>query len=466
MTLAATVTASGISAPTYSDVLSSLQASYQSIYGSDVYLGPDSQDGQFLAILAQAISDVNAAAIAVYNAFSPATAQGAGLSSVVKINGIVRQAATNSQATVTLVGQAGTTILNGVVADTGKNKWNLPPAVTIPVGGSINVLATAQVAGAIAAAPGTITTISTPTLGWQSVTNAAAAAIGVAVETDAQLRVRQSISTALPSLSVLEGITGAVANLPGVLQVKSYENDTSSVDANGVPDHSISLVVEGGDPVAIATTIAKKKTPGTGTYGNTTETILDANGVPSIISFFTPIQVPIVVSLSIKALPGYLSSTGTALVNAIVEYVNSVPIGGGNATGVEVDAMFQAIKSIPFSDTFRTLVITIRLGRTGVATGGSAYNLVDTTKSWPADMWAPVAGRHDYFLLFTTGLNVGSIIPILSNTGTQLNFGQLVHAVQAGDQYEISGQDINPDMPLAFNELPTCLAASVALTVT
>jgi hypothetical protein len=58
-TLSAQVTSAGISAPAYSDILLSLQASFRAIYGSDAYLEADSQDGQFLAIMAQAINDCN-----------------------------------------------------------------------------------------------------------------------------------------------------------------------------------------------------------------------------------------------------------------------------------------------------------------------------------------------------------------------------------------------------------------------
>ena len=76
-TTAPTIDATGITAPSYADVLAFIQAKYQAIYGADIYLGNDSQDGQFLGVIAQAISDANSVAVAVYNAFSPATAQGA-----------------------------------------------------------------------------------------------------------------------------------------------------------------------------------------------------------------------------------------------------------------------------------------------------------------------------------------------------------------------------------------------------
>ena len=173
-TTAPTISAAGISAPAYADVLAFLQAQYQLIYGADVYLGPDSQDGQFLAIIAAAINDANAVAILIYNSFAPSTASGAALSNQVAINGLQRLVPTNSTADLLITGQAGATIANGSVTDANGNTWNLPASVVIPVGGSITVTATCAVQGAIAAPAATITQIATPTLGWQTVTNVGA----------------------------------------------------------------------------------------------------------------------------------------------------------------------------------------------------------------------------------------------------------------------------------------------------
>ncbi len=53
-TLAPQITAAGITSPDYSDILAELQDGYYSIYGSDAVLTSDSQDGQLLAIFAQA----------------------------------------------------------------------------------------------------------------------------------------------------------------------------------------------------------------------------------------------------------------------------------------------------------------------------------------------------------------------------------------------------------------------------
>lgn len=351
-TLAPTISATGITAPSFADIFASLQASYQGIFGSDVVLDPSSQDGQFLAVIAQAQNDSNAATIAVYNAFSPATAQGAGLSSVVKINGIERETPSNSTAPMNIVGQTGTEIVDGVINDGFGNQWALPALVEIPDAGEIAVTATCGTAGAITAAENTITQIANPQFGWQSATNTAAATVGAPVETDATLRIRQSQSTAIPSLSVLDGILGAVGDLPGVQRFTAYENDTSIPDANGVPGHSIAVVVEGGDITQICNTIALKKTPGTGTYGTTSQVVVDSAGVSNTISFFIPTQERILVGLTIKALQGYLSTTGIAIQNALAVYVAALPIGAE----VDINGLVAAATLPGLSSTYKIVV--------------------------------------------------------------------------------------------------------------
>lgn len=318
---------SGLHYPDYPTVLSYLQGEYRTIYGADTYLEADSQDGQWVAILALAMFDSMQVAAAVYNSFSPLTAQKDALSRNVKINGIARLVASYSTADLTIVGQAGTIILNGQAKDTLDQKWNLPASVTIPVGGSIVVTATAAEVGAVSAAAGTINKIATPTLGWQTVNNVAAATMGDPVETDAELRRRQAQSTMIPSLSVMEGIVGAVASLAGVNRYRGYENDTNTTNADGVPAHAISLVVEGGTTQAIAEAIAAKKTPGTATYGTTSYTTYDQYGVPNVINFFRPASATISIEVSLTARTGYLSTTADAIKAALVAYVGDLLIG-------------------------------------------------------------------------------------------------------------------------------------------
>ena len=214
--VAATIDSTGVHAPTFNDIVSYFVNQYQLIFGSDSYLTSDSQDYQLINVYAAALNDVNTSIINAYNSFRPTYAQGAGLSSVVQINGIQRLVASNSEATVTIVGQADAEIYNGIVADTLGNQYNLPTYIKIPTGGSINVLATALELGSIYSAYNTITNIVTPTKGWQSVNNAAASTPGNKVETDGQLRARQRVSTSYGSTSTLIAIYEKLLNTVGI----------------------------------------------------------------------------------------------------------------------------------------------------------------------------------------------------------------------------------------------------------
>lgn len=329
LTLAAAVTATGITIPPYADIYESLQASFKLIYGTDAYLDPDSQDGQLLAVFARAVHDGNRAAVAVYNSFSPATAQGVQLDNSVALNGIQRKVSTPSQANVLISGVVGTQIAQGIITDAlNTYTWLLPAAITIPVSGQILVTATLSVAGAVEAAAGTLTSILTPTLGWQSVTNPTPAAPGAAVEVDAQLRKRQARSTALPSRTVLAGILGAVQAVEGVTEAAVYENDSNAVDGNGLPPHSISVVALGGAPEDVALAIAVKKTPGAGTYGTTAVPVTDAGtGLVSIITYFVPTPVAISVQITWEPLAGFTTAVRQQVADAVAAYINNLPIG-------------------------------------------------------------------------------------------------------------------------------------------
>jgi uncharacterized phage protein gp47/JayE len=325
-TLGATIDANGITAPAYEDILASLQTSYMQIYGSDVDLAADSQDGQWIAIQAQAIFEANQAVIAAYLSYSPTYAQGVGLSSVVKINGIRRLVPSPSTVELLLVGRAGKTIANGVVADEFNNLWDLPPTVEIPVAGQVNVTATAEEVGAIQAAPGTVTAIQTLMPGWDSATNPDSAAPGAPVEDDATLRQRQTYSTALPAITPRESILGNVLNAAGVQRAQVWENDTDQTDANGIPSHSVSVVVEGGTDTDIATIIARTKNVGCGTYGDTSIVVYDSHGAPNTINFFYLTLIPIYVVVTIRPRSTYVDVSGL-IAQSVAAFLNDEAIG-------------------------------------------------------------------------------------------------------------------------------------------
>lgn len=476
-TLACTITSAGITSPSYAAIYASLQATFQAIYGTDAVIDPDSQDGEMLAYYAQAQYDSNQATIAAYNAYSPATAQGANLSSVVKINGLQREVATNSTAILTVVGVVGTVITNGLVGDSNSNAWALPASVVIPNSGSIDVTATCQTAGAVVALANSINAILTPTRGWQTANNAADADVGAPVETDAALRQRQSTSTALPAQALTFSIAGAIANLPGVTRSTLYENFTGVTNNDGIPGHSISAVVLGGDAETIAQTIANQKTPGTGTYGNISEITYDPAGVPNTINFFALTVVGVTVVIGLRALPGYVSTTGTAISQAVAAAIAGLDIGEpsftnrlwapANLTGTfatSATGMTQAQLDV-LSQTFTIASITQARtsGNPAVATVangpyGVGSTVIDVTTVEDFYLGCPVS------VVMDNAVGLPATVAAISAADDTIT---LSNAVPSGRQL-LTGAAVTytSDLNFAFDEAAGCSAGSVTVTPT
>ena len=481
MSLAAQITPTGIIAPSYDDILAQLKFAYKTIYGQDAYLEPDSQDGQLLAIFAQAINACNQMAISVYNAYSPASAQGGGLSSVVKINGLKRLSASDSTVDVVIGGVVGTIINGGVVGDDLGlgTRWALPDVVTIPIEGEITVTATSLVEGVVNAPAHSIIKILTPTRNWQTVDNISAASPGQPVEPDATLRQRQSVSTALPAQTVFDAIIAAVANIPGVSRYKGYENDSGTTDDNGIPGHSISLVVEGGDVQAIGEAIANKKTPGTGTYGTTDVLTIDPKGIPNTIHFFQLEEVVLSITIRIKPMVGYVSTTGDAIIASVVQFVNGLDIGEysylsrlygpANLSGdAAMDATGQTQAALDLlSKTYNILSITQSradpIPETTVTAGPYAAGEDEMTLEDVTEMYVgqQIAITLDNAALLTAIITVWDQDPD-AKTGT-ISFTPAI----PGGRSVLNDADVFlvTDISIAFNEAAIAAANNITLTV-
>ena len=354
------IDATGCHVPADADVVAGLQAAYRNIYGQDIRFDSGDQDTQWLGIIASAIGDANAMTLAVYNSYSPATAQGVGLSSVVKTNGITRKVASYSTQPVTVIGQAGIPMVNQTVGD-GTQAWTLPTPFTIPSSGTVDVTATCTVLGAVVVGQGMAGAILQPTRGLQSITFTGVTAPGQPVETDAQLRVRQGQSTTLPALGLADGIAGAILDLPNVARARVYDNDTATTDARGIPGHSISAVVDGGDNTAIATVIALRKGEA-GTYGTASGIVPSgAAQIPRTIYFFRPTEPPITVVIAVKALSGFTTDVQNAIQSAVVAWINALGIGDGTLGQIDIGRIYgpALLSGTVFASTFTITSITI-----------------------------------------------------------------------------------------------------------
>lgn len=333
------VDSTGLHIPTYNDILEDMIAAMKQIYGDDIYLDNSSPDYQLLSIFALKQSDTLQAMAYAYNARSPETAIGTSLDSVVKLNGIKRKAASQSTCQVKIIGTPFTQIVNGAVRDRAGLTWDLPSSVVIDSSGTTYTVATCRTAGAVSALAGDIAQIETPTYGWVSVTNEVAAVLGNAQETDAQLRERQTISTANPSQTMLDGTKGAISALKNVSRYAVYENDTnvsSVTDDNpyGLPAHSVTCVVEGGTDEDVAEAIFLHKSIGCYTNGDVEVQYTDQNDYINRVRFFRPVYKDIFVKVVIKKYTGYISTMTVKVREAVYNYLAALTIGSDVSASV------------------------------------------------------------------------------------------------------------------------------------
>lgn len=365
----------GLHIPTYVDIRDDLVAQFKAIYGEDIYLDNDSQDYQMISAFAAKTYDCMQLQQIVYNNHSPKTAVGTGLSSVVKLNGIARKAASYSTCVLTITGTVGTVIAAGVAKDSQGNLWDLP-ANTVITNPTMEITAQCETIGAIEAIAGSINVINNPQAGWISVTNNVAAVPGQPVEKDVELRKRQSISVALPSRNMLDGTRAAIAAIDGVKRYYVYDNDTNLTDEHGIPGHSIAAVVEGGLDADIAEAIYLHKGPGGGTYGSTTYPYVNQGGITTDIRYSRPTYTSVDVDVGVRPGTGYTSDILGIIRTNLEDYINSLTIGNAvTMTGI-LNAISAAV-STPAVPAF--LLASIQICVTGESMG-----IVDIPIAWNA----------------------------------------------------------------------------------
>lgn len=271
------ITAAGIETATQAELLAQLTAALQTIYGSDINLDSDTPDGQFLNIFIQAILDVEDLITQAFNSFNPDTAIGNVLAQRVAINGIQPQAGTFSQTNVTITTSQSVNLYGQdqaaqpiyTVSDNAGNEWQL---VTTQLGMSVGanvLLFQASLPGASLTVPNSITVPVSIVLGVLTINNPTTQTlVGLNAETDAALRIRRQQSVSFASQGYPASVKAAVGNVAGVTSAFVYENNSGSTDSNGVPSHSIWVIVAGAPTDAnVAQAIYSKRSLGCGMFG-------------------------------------------------------------------------------------------------------------------------------------------------------------------------------------------------------
>jgi uncharacterized phage protein gp47/JayE len=361
------LSSSGLTIPTRDEIVAQILdggdgfPGLRQIYGADINVDPNSPDGQMVQLFAQVSVDYYELLAQVFNGMDPDTAVGVVLDLRCAINGVARKAGTYSTQGVTVVTTQAVTLpgLDTVplapftISDAAGNRFYLAATTVIGGAGSNNLQFRAADLGAVVVASNSLTTIVSVTLGVASVTNGVlAGTTGVNEESDAQLRVRRQNSVEIPSKGYLQGLIGALYAIDGVTSVLVLENVGATPDGNGIPGHSIWVVVNGGTNADVANAIYVHRNAGCGMKGGVSVNITQVDGSIFAVLFDRPVVETLWISFDATAITGTVdeayiraqllaqlsyninqpavASQITALVNTISPNVYLDTVGVGN----------------------------------------------------------------------------------------------------------------------------------------
>ena len=353
-------------------------------------LTDDSVIGQILAIVAEEIGQCWAAAGMAAVQFDPLKNYGAAQAGTVQLNSITRNEGTPTIINMALSGQPGTLIPAGslIAAGAGDVVYSTAANAVIAADRTAEVAARSTVKGPFEPEPGTVFAIQTPVSGWESASNTAILSVGSYGETDTQLRLRQQRSTSLTSYRQIEAIQAAVADVPGVVYARAYQNSSvNPQDERGIPFKEVAVVAAGGDSRAIATALFLRFPAGQTGYGNTHEVFYDAQGQAYTIGFSRPVEVPVhvSVSISITSRADFPDNGAELIKRAIIEYAEHG--GEGNGYGfppgrdIIRTRLFTPINSIPGHS-----IAAMKIGLAPDALGDEDIAIAwDHVGAWDAD---------------------------------------------------------------------------------
>lgn len=323
----------GLQVATSTEIQTELENGYKNIYGNDIAIGSNTQDGQLIAIYTQMATDLREMIMEVFNSFNPTLCRGRIQDVRYALNDITRKGGTYTivpitievNKTVTLQGlDANFYDVNATsyaIADDSGNQYFLIDTATL-TSGTYTLPFRAQNIGLVQPVLNTITNQVTIVNGVLSVNNASApTTYGENQETDDEFAIRRERSPENKSQNSIDSILGQLLELDGLTQAAVYNHDyanyPSTTDADGIPLGYIWVIAEGGSNAEIATVIYANMA-GSGTKGSVSVNVPTASGQVLGINFDRPIAVPLYIKFDYQH-----TSSETEFINenAIKQYI-------------------------------------------------------------------------------------------------------------------------------------------------
>ena len=328
-------TPAGLVIPTDSAILNGVQADINAAFGGGLNPALETPQGQLASTQSAVIADKNAEIALIVNQVDPQFATDRYQDAIGRIYFLNRKAATSTSVICQVVGQSGTVIPAGTLAqDTNGNTYAAVAAVTIPVGGTINQEFQNILTGPIPCPVNTLVKVYQAVAGWDSISNATAGTLGRLVENRTDFETRRKSSVALNGRSTPQAIYSTVFDVANVTDCYVIDNPTNAIVNTGstnypVAAHSVYVAVVGGLDFDVANAIWTKKDVGCDYNGNTTVVVTDESGYnypqPTYnVKFQRPAALPIKFAVVIVNNPLLPTTTEADVKAAIIARFNGV----------------------------------------------------------------------------------------------------------------------------------------------
>jgi hypothetical protein len=173
--------------------------------------------------------------------------------------------------------------------------------------------------------------------------------LGSDLESNTLFRLRREVLLSAQGDATIEAILAEVAGVTGVVETKVFENDTDLTDADGIPPHSVEVVVDapGVTDADIAQAIFESKAAGIRAHGTTiSETITDSQGIDHTIGATRATLISIFIDITVATNtdpiegPVYPADGDTQVAAALV--------AEGGKLGIDDDVIAERIKCAAF----------------------------------------------------------------------------------------------------------------------
>lgn len=353
MTTVYGVTPEGFRRKTESEIVESVERRQLATIAEDLDVSAESLVGQMNGVMSRELGLAWEQLEKIYKGYDPESSVDDMLESLAKLTGTTRRPSEPSlvllQCTFTGPGTLEAGVHKAAVAGDPENLWTPVEDFVAPSAGQFPVMFRSVEDGAITANLLTVTVIHVPANGWSAVTNEQPASPGYDTDSDETLRLRREQQLSATGSRTIAAIRSNLVDVSNVQSAEVLENITDFTNADGIPPHSIEVIVYDGSPAAvendeIAQVIFDSKSEGIATYGNESGTATDDAGETHTINFTRPVDRDVYLTITVTLGTGYVGDD--ELKDLIASAANNAHQAGDNVISLPLRCFALEAKGV------------------------------------------------------------------------------------------------------------------------